>query len=384
MPERSGHSRGDVVAVIDIGSNSGRVMVFERDTSSHLRLLAGSRAPLRLVHDVDARGALSEATMARTMEALRDFQAIATGAGAKRIVAVATAAMRDATNGALFARAGATRAGDSNRDYRRAGGSALRFRRRGERARRVERPALRSRRRQPADHPIRAPPAGRRRESAVRGASTEREIPRVRSSHRQAAPASARPCPKPSGEGRVARLASGDRLVGTGGTLRNLAKIDRQTRRYPIGGLHGYELSVDRLAEVVDRLAATQGETARRHSRTERGAGRFDCRRRRRHSDAGGVRARQTHPGLGSGRARGHRARAAEDRHRVARDGERGLVVVARLAVRRMEARGRVAPAGRRRRRSSGRSSRARPASMAHGDRSAPLVFSTSAGASTW
>jgi exopolyphosphatase/guanosine-5'-triphosphate,3'-diphosphate pyrophosphatase len=57
---------------------------------------------------------------------------------------------------------------------------------------------------------------------------------------------------------RVSRLASGDRLVGTGGTLRNLAKMDRQTRRYPIGRLHGYELSVDRLADVVDRLAATR------------------------------------------------------------------------------------------------------------------------------
>ena len=103
MPQQNAAGRRDPVAVIDIGSNSGRVMVFERDASSHLRLLAGSRAPLRLVHDVDARGQLSEATMARTMEALRDFQAIATGAGAKRIVAVATAAMRDASNGALFA-----------------------------------------------------------------------------------------------------------------------------------------------------------------------------------------------------------------------------------------------------------------------------------------
>jgi exopolyphosphatase/guanosine-5'-triphosphate,3'-diphosphate pyrophosphatase len=53
----------------------------------------------------------------------------------------------------------------------------------------------------------------------------------------------------------VGRLASGDRLIGTGGTLRNLAKIDRQMRRYPIGWLHGYELSVDRLEKVVDRLA---------------------------------------------------------------------------------------------------------------------------------
>src|SRR5205814_9609735 len=56
----------------------------------------------------------------------------------------------------------------------------------------------------------------------------------------------------------VTRLSKHDALVGTGGTLRNLAKIDRQTRRYPIGGLHGYELLVDRLGEVVDRLAATK------------------------------------------------------------------------------------------------------------------------------
>src|SRR5262245_40330674 len=90
------------VAVIDIGSNSGRVVVLERDRAGHLRLLTGSRAPLRLVHDVDERETLSEEAMARTMEALRDFHAIATGAGAKHIVAVATAAMRDARNGRLF------------------------------------------------------------------------------------------------------------------------------------------------------------------------------------------------------------------------------------------------------------------------------------------
>src|SRR5688572_30424731 len=90
------------VAVIDIGSNSGRVVVLERDRAGHLRLLTGTRAPLRLVRDVDEQENLSEASMARTMDAIRDFHAIAAGAGAKRIVAVATAAMRDARNGRLF------------------------------------------------------------------------------------------------------------------------------------------------------------------------------------------------------------------------------------------------------------------------------------------
>jgi exopolyphosphatase/guanosine-5'-triphosphate,3'-diphosphate pyrophosphatase len=44
--------------------------------------------------------------------------------------------------------------------------------------------------------------------------------------------------------------------VGTGGTLRNLAKIDRKQREYPITRVHGYALERPRLAEVVSLLAA--------------------------------------------------------------------------------------------------------------------------------
>ena len=98
------------IAIIDIGSNSARVMVFERDASNHLRLLAGSRAPLRLVRDVDERSQLTERTMARAMEALRDFKAIATGSGVARITAVATAAMRDAGNAASSGSSGSASA----------------------------------------------------------------------------------------------------------------------------------------------------------------------------------------------------------------------------------------------------------------------------------
>ena len=258
MPEGRGRSRGDVVAVIDIGSNSGRVMVFRRDTSSHLRLLAGSRASLRLVHDVDARGVLSDATMARTTEALRDFQAIATGAGARRIVAVATAAMRDATNGPLFAErlqrelgirieiigglaearygfAGAVRGlAVSNGLLFDLGGGSLQITRFVSRrlAKGVSLPfgALRvSERFLESDPP------------------TAKQLRRLRDHVRSHL-----------AKARVTRLAPGEGLVGTGGTLRNLAKIDGQARRYPIGGLHGYELSVDRLQRVVERLATTK------------------------------------------------------------------------------------------------------------------------------
>lgn len=258
MPQRPGASRRDAVAVIDIGSNSGRVMVFQRDAASHLRLLAGSRAPLRLVHDVDARHQLSEETMARTMEALRDFQAIATSAGARHVVAVATAAMRDAANGARFTErvrrelgiriaiigglvearygfAGAVRGlAVSNGLLFDVGGGSMQITR-FDRRRLVEAISLPFGALRLSERFLHSdPPSGkqiRRLREHVRGRLQK---------------------------ARVDRLASGDRLVGTGGTLRNLAKIDRQTRHYPIGSLHAYELSVDRLADVVDRLASTR------------------------------------------------------------------------------------------------------------------------------
>jgi exopolyphosphatase/guanosine-5'-triphosphate,3'-diphosphate pyrophosphatase len=252
------NSHSTPIAVIDIGSNSGRVMVFERDASSHLRLLAGSRAPLRLVNDVDERAQLSEETMARTMEALRDFRAIAAGTGAKRIVAVATAAMRDAINGALFAErvqrelgirieiiegltearygfAGAVRGlGVSNGLLFDLGGGSLQITRF-------------ARRRLGAAVSL---PFGALRLSEkflTSDPPTGKQLRHLRH-HIEGHLA----------KSGVSRLRSGHRFVGTGGTLRNLAKIDRHTRRYPIGSVHGYELSVSRLAEIVDRLAATR------------------------------------------------------------------------------------------------------------------------------
>jgi len=256
MPKRT-PSR-EVVAVIDVGSNSGRVVVFQRDAAGHLRTLAGTRASLRLVHDVDTHGSLSDATMGRAMEALRDFQAIAMSAGAGRIIAVATAAMRDAANGTLFANRlrrelgirieiiggddearfgfnGAVRglAVSSGLLFDVGGGSMqLTWFERRRRGKDISLPfgALRlSERFLESDPP------------------SHKQLRRLRDHVR----------------GRLAkagvrRLKPGEQLVGTGGTLRNLAKIDRQGRNYPIGEVHGYELTVDRLEEVVELLASTK------------------------------------------------------------------------------------------------------------------------------
>src|SRR5688572_20214713 len=89
----------DPVAVIDIGSNSGRVVVYRQDDAGMLRILSTTRAALRLVSDVDTAHVLGPEAVERALLALRDFNALARGAGARRTFAVATAAMRDAANG---------------------------------------------------------------------------------------------------------------------------------------------------------------------------------------------------------------------------------------------------------------------------------------------
>ena len=51
---------GRAVAVIDIGSNSGRVVVYQAHAEGYLRILASSRASLRLVRELDETHRLSD------------------------------------------------------------------------------------------------------------------------------------------------------------------------------------------------------------------------------------------------------------------------------------------------------------------------------------
>ena len=65
------------VAIIDIGSNSGRVVVYQVRADGHLRILASSRASLRLVRDLKEKNTLSPQAINRTLDALHDFHALA-------------------------------------------------------------------------------------------------------------------------------------------------------------------------------------------------------------------------------------------------------------------------------------------------------------------
>jgi len=80
MPDRNSRARGDDapgrVAVIDVGSNSGRAVVFRLVGEGHLEILADARVPLRLARDLTRGGRLGEASIERTLQALRDFTKI--------------------------------------------------------------------------------------------------------------------------------------------------------------------------------------------------------------------------------------------------------------------------------------------------------------------
>jgi exopolyphosphatase/guanosine-5'-triphosphate,3'-diphosphate pyrophosphatase len=243
------------VAIIDIGSNSGRVVAYGVDVAGRLRILAGTRAALRLVNEVDDRHALSSQALDRALEALRDFRAIALGAGARRIRAVATAAMRDASNGAaLIARIRRELRidlqiidGDQEAEYGVRG--ALR-------GLPVERGllfdlgggsmqvSLFRARRLVRDWSF---PLGALRLSHHFLTS---DPPRSAELHRLA-----KHTRKILEDADVPTLRRGETLVGTGGTVRNLAKVDRHTRPYPIARVHGYLLGRRRVKDIAALLA---------------------------------------------------------------------------------------------------------------------------------
>ncbi len=246
----------DPVAVIDIGSNSGRAVVYSLHPDGHTRILASSRASLRLVRELDEAHSLSSEAIDRAMDAFHDFNAIARGAGARRVLAVATSAVRDAENGAALLRRvrrefGITVRLLSGREeahygflgavrgmpvttgalFDVGGGSMqvslFRNRRLG-RAYSFPLGALRL-----SDAFLRSDPP------------RQQEVDRLRrhvARHLDAA--------------ELPRLRRSDSLVGTGGTLRNLAKVDSRQSPYPIARLHGYVLQRRRLEGILELLAA--------------------------------------------------------------------------------------------------------------------------------
>ncbi len=204
---------------------------------------------------MDTSHRLSQEALHRAWEAVLDFRAIAEGAGAERTLAVATAATRDAENGPDFIAR-----------MRKELGIEVRILSGEEEARFGFLGALGG---LPVDHGVLFDMGGGSMQvSHFRGRRlmtsvslplgslrlsdaflksdppTGGEVKRLREHARAALE-----------EAGVGPLEKGEQFVGTGGTLRNLAKIDRRGREgYPITRLHGYVLGRRRVKEITGLL----------------------------------------------------------------------------------------------------------------------------------
>ncbi|MEP6571429.1 MAG: Ppx/GppA phosphatase family protein [Gemmatimonadota bacterium] len=90
------------LAAIDVGSNSIRLLVAEYGASSGLTVIDEVKEQPRLAAGVAQSGRLDDLAVARALEALRRMREVAERRGVTRLAAVATAAVRDAENGAEF------------------------------------------------------------------------------------------------------------------------------------------------------------------------------------------------------------------------------------------------------------------------------------------
>jgi exopolyphosphatase / guanosine-5'-triphosphate,3'-diphosphate pyrophosphatase len=241
-------------AVIDIGSNSGRMIVFRLREGEHLDVIEDARAPLRLARDLRDAEELGPEAIERTLEALRDFLSVAEGAGATRIIAVATSAVRDAADGGELV------------DRARNLGVPLQV---------ID-----------GDHEARLGFLGAVHDLPVTSGFTmdvgggsveltrfqERRLERSWSMQLGSLRVSDRfleSDPPAEGELRslrkflavslteagITELADHEELVGIGGTVRNLAKVDLKRADYPLPLLHGYFLKERRLDDLIKELS---------------------------------------------------------------------------------------------------------------------------------
>jgi len=90
------------VAAIDVGSNAIRAQVFERDREGRIHMVSTLRKPVRLGKDVFHNGRILAETLDAAIEAIKEFKRAMDEYGVSQVAAVATSAVREASNGPAF------------------------------------------------------------------------------------------------------------------------------------------------------------------------------------------------------------------------------------------------------------------------------------------
>lgn len=245
----------ETLAVIDIGSNTSRVSVFRTNGDGHCEPVADSRVSLQLLRGLSSDGRPEAEATASLMSALRDFKVVAAGAGADRTVALATYSVRAYPRAEALIRQIKEEIGieaeivDGRREAELGffgavyaldvedgllidlGGGSLElsmFRQRSL----VDSWSLPLGALLLNDRFLSDDPPSKPQIKALQAhvADTLRDA-------------------------RIRPRKGQDRLIATGGTVRNLAKLDQLDRRYCIPRLHGYVLSRRRIKVLSLRLS---------------------------------------------------------------------------------------------------------------------------------
>jgi len=90
------------VAAIDLGSNSIHMVIVEISASGGFQVVDREKQMVRLGAGTLARGRLSAAAIKRGLAALVEYKRLADSHGVDKIIAVATSAIREASNGEDF------------------------------------------------------------------------------------------------------------------------------------------------------------------------------------------------------------------------------------------------------------------------------------------
>ncbi len=90
------------LGVIDIGSNSIKLLVAETSGGTEFRRLSAAKEPVRLGRETLRTGHLSESAIKRAADTIKRFSVTANEAGVESLIAIATAAVREADNASVF------------------------------------------------------------------------------------------------------------------------------------------------------------------------------------------------------------------------------------------------------------------------------------------
>ena len=247
------------VAVVDIGSNSTRLLIADVGGGS-LEELVRRSIVTRLGEGVDATGRLGDEPQARVFAALDEYAGAIEAHGGERRLAVMTSAVRDAANGAEFAAAVRDRFGLDERTL--SGDEEARLTYLGATAARARGDGA----------PLLVIDIGGGSTELVTGTrgamdfhvSTQAGVVRHTERHLHSDPPAA---PEMDALARDARaiLAAAvpaevrERVrgaVAVAGTATSCAAIDLELEPYDPAAAEGHVLSAQRLAELRDRLAA--------------------------------------------------------------------------------------------------------------------------------